>query len=126
MKHIWLIFLLLLPAASANLILTEVMYHPSPEQGGNFNEWVEVYNGGNATVDLSEWQLNGGLLPAFNLTPSTAVVLAEKLTGTNSFEAFYGNNDTLWDAQDPNMSVLDIATLSLPDGSGLVNFSSPS
>ncbi len=42
-------------AAQANVLITEIMYDPA---GGNEHEYVELYNSGDATVDLTGYTLS--------------------------------------------------------------------
>ena len=41
-------------AASADIIVTEIFYNLAGSEGGT-TEWIEIYNTGNTTVDLSGW-----------------------------------------------------------------------
>ncbi|MBT4539701.1 lamin tail domain-containing protein [Candidatus Woesearchaeota archaeon] len=47
-----LIFLVIVPFVSADIIITEIMYDPGQCKDSNC-EWVEIYNQDNETVDLS-------------------------------------------------------------------------
>ena len=42
--------------AHGGVIITEVMYNPATSEPGG--EWVEIFNGGVSTVDLTGWQLD--------------------------------------------------------------------
>lgn len=42
-------------AASADMMINEIMYDPTGTDGGH--EWIEVYNSGTSSVDLSGWRL---------------------------------------------------------------------
>lgn len=55
MKKIILIILLIIPFASANIIITEVHY--DPELSESDTEFVEIYNPGES-VNISDWKLN--------------------------------------------------------------------
>jgi len=116
-----LVFLLTLHIACARLVVTEIMYHPSPEQGGNYNEWVELYNDGPA-IDFSGYMINGKSIPSINISSKQVLVVAEKLTGNGSIDSYYGNNDGVWDSSDPFVAV-DATSFSLDDSSGFVNIS---
>lgn len=107
---------------SADLVVTEVMYHPSAEQGGNYNEWVEVYNHG-PEFELSGYYINGKLIQPYNISSQQVFVIAEKLVGNGSLDSYYGNNDGVWDSSDPFFAV-DTSSFSLDDASGVVNVSS--
>jgi hypothetical protein len=42
------------PPVEGDVVVNEIMYHPTPDGPG---EWVELYNRGEAPVDLGGWQL---------------------------------------------------------------------
>lgn len=44
-------------SAQGGVIITEIMYNPS-ETPESRREWVEIYNAGSTTVDLSGWKLD--------------------------------------------------------------------
>jgi len=45
---------------SAEILINEVMYDPIFSD--SYNEWVEIYNGGNEEIDLNGWSVCGSLL----------------------------------------------------------------
>lgn len=45
-------------AASATISITEIMYAPEGADAGR--EWIELYNGGGAAVDLTGWKFSEG------------------------------------------------------------------
>lgn len=57
------------PAATSSVIINEIHYDPSP--ASSWNEFIELYNGGAAPVDLSGWALAGGVDYEF---PSGSVI----------------------------------------------------
>ncbi|MFH1331943.1 MAG: hypothetical protein ABIH63_01525 [archaeon] len=113
--------LLALHVVSAKLIVTEVMYHPNPEQGGNYNEWVELYNDGPA-FELAGYFINGKSISSVNVSSKAILVVAEKAAGNGSLDSVYGNGDGVWDSSDPFLAV-DASSFSLDDSSGFVNVS---
>lgn len=96
------------------------MYAPGSEQGGNYNEWVEIYNSGNSTIDLTSWTIDGKDFDNVNITPGEYLVIAEKLIGEGSFESYYGNDDGVWNEIDANFSAVDSKLISLDDTQGEV------
>ena len=43
-------------------VISEIMYHPVDENAPDDNhEFVEIYNRGDAALDLTGWQLTGGV-----------------------------------------------------------------
>jgi len=50
-------------AVSADVVINEVMYNPTADQGGNdYGEWIEIHNIGSTSVDMSSWKLCGDSL----------------------------------------------------------------
>ena len=106
MKLIQIIFAVLVSiyAASANVVITEIMYNPT--QGSDTDlEWIEIYNNGNAPVDLASWTFDGSNFDDITINPKEYIVIARELIdGTDedieSFAAFYGNNDGIWESND--------------------------
>ena len=95
-----LVLLLCLPAAEAEVIISEIMYNAdgTDVQTGTdpFNrEWVEIYNNGSSVVDLSGWtfqDIQDGdsttpLAPGMRLFPGEAMVLTGDL---ETFESGWG------------------------------------
>ncbi len=83
-----LVFLIVLvPMIKAQVMINEVLYNPSPEQGGNNGELIELYNENNFDINLSNWTLKDkgssitfleGIIPAFGYA-----VIADDLTTFN-------------------------------------------
>lgn len=46
--------------AQSDIVITEIMYNP-PEAGNDSLEFVELYNKGNAAIDLGGWYFNSGV-----------------------------------------------------------------
>jgi hypothetical protein len=69
------------PAEPAELIITEIMYHPSAAQDSG--DWLELYNPGEAPVDLAGWSFRDEeddhffLLPDRTLEPGAGLVLVQ-------------------------------------------------
>ena len=54
---IGLIFIIIVHSGcSANLIINEVMY--DPEQNDNYNEWIELYNPSNQSINITGWSIS--------------------------------------------------------------------
>jgi hypothetical protein len=57
MRWIGAVILMMMPTLiSAQVVITEIMYDLQ-EGSDSGREWIEVYNSGEATVDLSKWKL---------------------------------------------------------------------
>ena len=52
---VFLLIILICLKCSANLKINEVMY--DPEQNDNYNEWVELYNPSNQSVNITGWSI---------------------------------------------------------------------
>lgn len=56
--------------AQAQIVITEIMYNP-PESGADSLEFIEVLNNSNASVNMTDWQLEFGtfsfVIPSLNL-----------------------------------------------------------
>lgn len=118
MKKIIILILLLIPYVSADVVITEVMYNPTFCSDTEC-EWIEIYNNGSSPVDLKDWKLDNGNFDDYIIKPNEFVVIAKSLEG---FEAFYGNNDTMWNYTDGNYIVLK-GTFSLTNTQDTINLS---
>ncbi len=109
------------------LLITEIMYDPSTEMGSDYDlEWIEVYNNGPGAVNLSGFTINTKKVSEAVIYSQTYSVISKKLfsekneTKSGSFEAFYGNNDGIWNALDGNYLALDAESFSLSNAGGMV------
>lgn len=107
----------------ADIIISEIMYHPTLEQA---YEFVELYNRSNVTVGLENWSLRGG--SDFNFTSSHQIAAGERvlLVGfdatdsviTSAFRAIYGLGPSaqLWGPLDGGLDNSgDVVRLRRPD-----------
>jgi hypothetical protein len=83
--------------ASADVIISEIMFNPAgSDTGVGFNkEWLELYNTGDATVDLTGWRIgdsqDGQWASAFPFGTSIAPGAALVVTGdVASFDNYWG------------------------------------
>lgn len=86
---ICLFSLLLVASTHATVVISELMYHP-PELWDEYYEFLELYNTGTSTVDLSNWKIDGigFTFPASaTIGPGAYLVVAHD---ANSFQAKYG------------------------------------
>tara|TARA_B100000809_G_scaffold189530_1_gene188063 strand:+ start:555 stop:1952 length:1398 start_codon:yes stop_codon:yes gene_type:complete len=77
MKKIYILllaaFLMLSPnliKAQSDIVITEIMYNP-PEAGTDSLEFIEIYNNGSSTIDLSGWGFTSGV--TFNFPPGASI-----------------------------------------------------
>jgi hypothetical protein len=108
--------------AAAGLLVTEVMYNPS-QCDDTDGEWVEIYNNGETSVDLSQWTINNKPLEG-TLGSMQYIVIAKELVDgtdadTDSFERYWGNNDGVWDEAD-GFNAMQLS-ISLANSAGIVN-----
>lgn len=86
---IGLSLVLAVAGAQGSVIITEIMYNPAGPDGVNppepIGEWVEIYNSGNQTVDVSGWRLDdedatnwGPIAAGSVLLPGEVAVIANK------------------------------------------------
>lgn len=97
-------------AASADVIITEIMYNPDSYEGKimdrndptskdepNLVEWVELYNTGAEAVDVSGWKLGdedgttSGLPDGTTIEPGEAVVLVPGQQTAAAFHEAWGD-----------------------------------
>lgn len=74
-------------AVTRGIVISEIMYHPPSELATE--EFVEIYNGEAASVNLAGWTLSGGVdltLPAYTLGPGQYVAVAANVA---AFDAKY-------------------------------------
>ncbi|MCK4521257.1 MAG: lamin tail domain-containing protein [Nanoarchaeota archaeon] len=93
----------------ADVIINEIMYNPATSQGSDSNlEWVELYNNGSSAVNLNTWKLEENDFDNVTINAYGYVVIARNLNiGDENFEAYYGNNDGVWNATDGNYTAVD-------------------
>ena len=79
---------LALPVRAQNILINEIMYHPSSENSRE--EYLELYNAGPTNVNLTGWQFTKGIAFTF---PSNTVIKASNYlvvaAHSNSFAAKY-------------------------------------
>src|SRR3989344_2573983 len=91
------LFIFPLFANASGVVLSTIMFNPSGDDsvGGAGKEWIEIYNGSDAAVDLSGWQLypdgigyysfpNG-----FSLGAKHAAMIHLRASGEDSSEDLY-------------------------------------
>lgn len=76
------------PAKYSNIYLSEVMVNPNTSE----NEWVEIYNGNNFSVNLTDWSIDD--IESGGSSPKTiAVDIAPYGFGVITFSSSIFNND---------------------------------
>jgi len=115
-------FALSAPAASAQVVINEILYRTDPSSSDPLRsqQWVELYNKGAASVDLTGWKISGNAgsggptarsLPAVNLAAGAYLVLHIAAgTTTNIVDYYTGDSAPVWSAD------ADEAALYSPQG----------
>jgi len=98
-----LILMLAAPAASGEVVVSEIMYNPASYEGGigsdappNQTEWLELYNAGDEAVSLAGWFLQDedgktvGLPDSAAIKPGEAVVLIPGTQTVGDFQKAWG------------------------------------
>ncbi|MGI6342163.1 MAG: lamin tail domain-containing protein [Bacteroidales bacterium] len=83
--------------SSDNIIISEIMYNP-PDNGNDTLEFVEIYNKGNAIVDLTGWKFTSGIsytFPDTTLMPNNYYLVA---FNSVSMQYAFGVNCAQWES----------------------------
>jgi hypothetical protein len=83
-RLIWLCFFAALPAFPAEILISEIMFHPSPEiPEDKAREWIEIHNASTNEVNISGWRFAEGVEFTFPsntvLNPGGYLVVAANL-----------------------------------------------
>ncbi|HXK33071.1 MAG TPA: lamin tail domain-containing protein [Dehalococcoidia bacterium] len=77
------------------IVINEVLYDPAQDGDDADNEWIELYNAGDAPVDLGGWTVadnrSSDRLPAFVLEPGGFVVVAARDAFLANYPQFDGD-----------------------------------
>ena len=66
---------------TGNVSINEIMYAPNDEWGGQYNEWIELYNKDDKTINLTGWEIDGKRIPDGTIiTPQGYLILARNDT----------------------------------------------
>lgn len=113
----------------SDVLINEIMYDPSASQGSDTDlEWIELYNNGTAIVNLTGWTIDDIVFDSIIISAGGYVVIARELvdvTDNESFESYYGNNDTVWNSTDASYNASD-GTFSLMNAGDTINLSNGS
>ena len=102
------------------------MYNGASSQPDDSDfEWIEVFSNDTSFTNLTNWQINGSDFGDLNISPNRYIVIARQLiddgdSDKDSFESFYGNNDSVWNASDGNYTAVD-GSFSLTNGKGTIS-----
>jgi hypothetical protein len=95
---------------SADVIINEIMYNPNQCSSESFCEWVELFNNGSEAVNLNEWELEESPFDNVTIQPGQYIVVshvANVSDGGESFESYWGNNDSVWNSTDGSYNLSD-------------------
>ncbi|MBU3941758.1 MAG: lamin tail domain-containing protein, partial [Nanoarchaeota archaeon] len=83
------ICLVFLMAKSADaIVINEIMYAPSDDWGGIYNEWIELYNNEMETIELIGWTIDGKTIPETIIHSGEYLIIAKD---DIKFNEFYPN-----------------------------------
>ena len=90
-----LMLLLAMPAALAQVAITEIMYAPNQTASETDSEWIELYNPGLSPVNLTGWTVNGNAFGSATMASKQYIVVARELTDSDdadndSFQSVWG------------------------------------
>ncbi|MBI5574460.1 MAG: lamin tail domain-containing protein, partial [Elusimicrobia bacterium] len=86
--------------SSAKIIVNEIMYDPSTAEPGT--EWIEIYNAGETSVDISSWTVGdtttttGAYEGIYTFSTGTVLTAHQYLVLARSNEAANGNYDLIY------------------------------
>ena len=63
-----------------SVIITEIMYAPSSTWGGQYNEWIELYNNGSQSVNITGWTIDNKTIPKAEIQPGDYLIIARNDT----------------------------------------------
>lgn len=76
---LFLSFILLIPFSFAQLQINEIMYAPTGDWGGQYNEWIELYNPVNVSINVSRCLIDGKEFGSSVVEPFSFLLVANKL-----------------------------------------------
>ncbi|MGY2701897.1 lamin tail domain-containing protein [Nocardioides sp. HB32] len=100
--------------AAPDMVIDEIQHSPT---AGDDAEFVELYNPGNQAIDLSGWNLAGGI--ALTIQPGTVILPHATMTFISddpTFRSTYGSTVFVGDRYDNNLAPSGTLTLTRPDG----------
>ncbi len=106
--------------ASAQVVITEIMYDPKDADAGSGGEWIEMHNTGSVAADLTQWiffeaETNHGITAdgISKVPPNGYAVIARDITAFKNY--FSGFSDLLFKASFSLNDGEEIATKSGKD-----------
>jgi len=123
-------FFVFATVAHAQLIITEIMYNLSEDSEGSKSdakrEWIEVYNNGSVSVDITDWRFNDGSNHKFVVPPENGGQ-GSLIIESNSYAIFASDAATFLSENTYSGTVIDTVmslnnttdTLSLVNDTGV-------
>ena len=90
--------------AADDVVINEIMYAPTDALGGQYNEWVELYNNDTEEVNITGWAIDDKTIPAVTMQSGDYAIIAKNDT---KFAEFY---------PDVTCTVVKVAISLLNDG----------
>ncbi len=66
--------------AADDIMINEIMYAPTDALGGQYNEWVELYNNDTEEVNITGWVIDDKTIPAVTMQPGEYAIIAKNDT----------------------------------------------
>ena len=85
---VWLCLIFLIAKSTDAIIINEIMYAPSDNWGGTYNEWIELYNNDIEITNLTGWTIDGKEIPQTIIQPNEYLIIAKN---NITFKEFYPN-----------------------------------
>lgn len=104
-------------SANAQVIISEFLYDAAGSDSGQ--EWVELFNAGSDTVDLTKWKINDGSNHVLNVPPKNGGIGSIMLAP--GAYIILADNAPNFIASYPSLANVIDSTLSLPNTSGTVS-----
>ena len=84
----WICLIFLIAKSADAIVINEIMYAPSDDWGGMYNEWIEIYNNDMETVNLTGWTIDGKTIPETIIHSGEYLIIAKD---DIKFNEFYPN-----------------------------------
>ena len=76
-------------ATTGDININEIMYAPSEDWGGRYNEWVELYNNESTkAIEITGWTIDEKTIPEAIMQPGDYLIIARM---KDTFDAYYPN-----------------------------------
>ncbi len=84
----WLCLVFIIARSADAIVINEIMYAPSDDWGGAYNEWIELYNNDIETINITGWTIDGKIIPETIIHSGDYLIIAKD---DIKFNEFYPN-----------------------------------